>query len=471
MAEKFDMLLRNAVLVDPVNGRNGRFDLGISGGRVAAVGEGLDPARAGEVIDLEGLTAVPGVIDIHVHVSAWLGGGYGHRMMALAGVTTALDVSGPVESVVDMARDHGAGLDLACINYVRPGHTVAGEDPGRDEISRLLDDCMGKGALGFKILGGHYPLTPEASARVIEVANERGAYVAFHAGTTAAGSNIDGVAEAADLAQGHFVHLPHVNSYCRGKVRPPMDEAEEAIAILDAHPNIYSESYLATINGTSAKCSDGAPESVVTGVALKEGGFEASEAGMADAIVAGWALINMPSGGAMVLASGEEALAWWRGQGTDTTVSFRANPPEPRLRLATARRQSGAFAVDCLATDGGGIPRNETVKNGLALVRLDALGIEDFVTKASSNPARILGLPAKGHLGIGADADVTVLDMERLCPVMAIARGRVIMHKGLVVGSGTRMITMAAGEAYVRQAGLDAHVVDAAATPLCRRPA
>ena len=469
MAERFDVLLRGGVVVDPVNGRHGRFDVAVGGGKITAVGEELDAAAA-ETIDVEGLTVVPGLIDLHVHVSAWLGGKFGHRMMALAGVTTALDVSGPIDSVVDIARDFGVGLNLACVNYVRPGHTVDGEDPGTGELETLLDRCLTKGALGFKILGGHYPLTPEATARVIRVASERGAYLAFHAGTTATGSNIEGVAEAAELADGHPMHLAHVNSYCRGKVRPAVTEGEEALSILARHPNICSESYLATINGTSAKCSGGVPESNTTKSCLIEGGFAATEKGMEEAISAGWALLNMVGDGTTVLGSGAAAVRAWRATDTDGTVSFRVNPPEPRLRLATAKRPSGAFAVDCLATDGGGIPRNETAKNGLALVRLEALSMSEFVTKASVNPARILGLGNKGHLGVGADADITVLDVERLCPEMTLARGCVIMRHGNILGSGTRMITTPSGEAAVLDAGLDALVVDPATTPFCRRP-
>ena len=41
------------------------------------------------------------------------------------------------------------------------------------------------GSLGIKLLGGHYPLTSEATARAIEVANQKKAYVAFHAGSLA----------------------------------------------------------------------------------------------------------------------------------------------------------------------------------------------------------------------------------------------------------------------------------------------
>jgi hypothetical protein len=191
--------------------------------------------------------------------------------------------------------------------------------------------------------------------------------VAFHVGTTSHGSNIDGFLQAADLAAGNAVHIAHINSYCRGAVRPYMVETEEAIAALIAHPNLRTENYLSPLNGTSAKCANGAPESRVTQQCLKIGGFPTTEAGFEAAILAGWAEINVEAGGEVALGTGKAAVEYWRQRGTDTTVSFRVNPPEPRLRLATAKRPSGEFVVDCISTDGGGIPRNVIVEMGLAL--------------------------------------------------------------------------------------------------------
>jgi hypothetical protein len=197
--------------------------------------------------------------------------------------------------------------------------------------------------------------------------------------------------------------------------------------------------------------------------------FAATEQGLEDAIMSGWANINQESGGRMVLSVGEKAVAYWRSRKTDVTVSFPVNPEMPRLRLATAKRRGDEFVVDCLITDGGGIPRNVTVASGLCLVKLSALTMEEFVLKTSRNPARILGLVDKGHLGIGADADVSVVDIDRQRPVMSISNGKVIMFKGLVCGTGTRMITTPAGERYIRENGLDTMVVDPAAAPLhCR---
>ena len=454
MAYRYDLLLKNGLVVDPTTQREGIMDLAVRGGQIVEVAPDLDPAQAKELFDTTGLHVVPGIVDLHVHASTWLGGRFAHKMLALAGVTTALDMSGPVDSVLDIARDYGVGLNIACINYVRPGHTVADEDPGESELQNLLEKCLAQGAIGFKLLGGHYPLTPDATARAIAVANRYKAYIAFHAGSKKSGSNIEGFLEAVALAQGHSLHIAHINSYCRGLTRPYMAEAEEAVAALIKSPNIRTESYLSSVNGTSAKCSGGVPESLVTQKCLAIGGFASSEAGMEEAILAGWAQINVEAGGRMILATGPAAVAYWRQKQTDATVGFKVNPPEPRLRLATAKRSSGGFVVDCISTDGGGIPRNVIVEMGLALVKLQALTMQEFVIKASYNPARILGLANKGHFREGADADVTVLDLASQQPVMAIANGQVIMHKGFVCGIGGCIVTTAAGVGYVREKGL-----------------
>jgi len=469
MSYQYDVLLRNGTVVDPANESKGVLDVAIANGKVAEVAQDINFSLAREWFDVKGFHVVPGIIDLHVHTSSWPGGRCSHKMMAEAGVTTALDMAGPIESVLDIARDYGVGLNLACLQYVRAGHTVKGTDPDRGELEELLRRCLERGAIGLKILGGHYPLTPEATARTIEIAIEYGAYMAFHVGTLTKQSTIEGFQEAVELAHGHPIHLAHINSYCRGRVRPYMTETEEAITALENNPNICSESYLSPMNGTSAKCSGGVPESAATGIWLDAGGFPATERGMEEAIMAGWAQVNMEAGGKMVLATGKEAVEWWRQQGTDTTVSFRVNPPEPRIRLVTAKRKTGEFAVDCISTDGGEIPRNVTVEMGLALVKLQALSMEEFVMKTSKNPAKILGLKDKGHLSVGADADITVLDLWSQAPIMSLSSGHVIMHKGHVCGRGCRIITTPAGEAHVREKGLEAIVIDPAVVPLCRR--
>ena len=459
MKINYDTILRNAHVVDPKNRVDDICDIGIIKGSIVDIG-GSVSGVAKEEIDLEGYFVVPGIIDMHVHVSSWLGGRCGHRMLAIAGVTTGLDMAGPIDGVINIAREYGAGLNIACINYIRPGHTVQTADPSRSELRDLMSKSLYSGAIGLKLLGGHFPLTPEATARAIEVAADEGAYIACHAGTLATGSHIEGMREACDLAAGQPLHLAHINSYTRGLIHSAMSEGEDALFLLQKHDNITSESYLSPINATSAKCSDGMPESMQTRTWLKIGGFAATESGLAEAIEAGWALLNEEKDNTVVLSSGRAAVDAWRARGSNLGVSFMANPSEPRLRLATAKSNGGHFIIDALATDGGGIPRNVIVKMGLALVNLEAWSLHEFVEKSSAAPARALGLYSKGHLGIGADADITVLDLERGYPKMSFVAGELIMRDGIVLGCGTRLITTHLGAECARAASIPGPVVE-----------
>lgn len=464
MAYRYDIVLKQGLVADYATDREEIADVGVKDGAIVEIGPELDAGASRECLDARGLVVAPGIVDLHIHASAWLGGKYAHKMLAAQGVTTALDMSGPADSVLEIAKSHGAGLSLATIEYVRPGDTVRDENPGAAELDALLEKTLAKGSIGFKLLGGHYPLTVEATKRAIEAVNRQKAYIAFHAGSLESGSNLNGFLEAVRLADGMPIHIAHANSYCRGAIRSTEEETAAVIEALLANPNVRTESYLSPYNGTSAKCSGGLPESLVTRKCLETGGFAATETGLEEALLAGWAQLNMEAGGEMVLGAGAQAVSYWRERGTDATVSFSVNPPGPRLALAMAKRPSGAFVVDAISTDGGGIPRNVIAEMGLALVKLQALSLREFVCKASYAPAQILGLKNKGKLAAGADADITVLDLERQKPVMAIAAGKVVMYRGFVCGSGTRIVTTERGAANVRRCGLEAIVVDTAAS-------
>lgn len=62
-----DILLRGGRLVDPAGGVDATCDVLIKGGRIEAVGTGLDPGAA-EVIDVDGAVVAPGFVDTHVHL-------------------------------------------------------------------------------------------------------------------------------------------------------------------------------------------------------------------------------------------------------------------------------------------------------------------------------------------------------------------------------------------------------------------
>ena len=109
--------------------------------------------------------------------------------------------------------------------------------------------------------------------------------------------------------------------------------------------------------------------------------------------------------------------------------------------------------VDSISTDGGCIPRNVIIDTGLSLVRFGAITLSEFVVKASVNAARHLRLTSKGHLSEGADADITVLDLDSQKPVMTWCAGRQVLDHGKLLQSGTTFICHPKGKAALEAAG------------------
>ena len=155
---QYDLLIKNGYVVDYASAREGYFDVAVQNGMIAAVESSIGGSAVQE-LDASGKLVLPGLVDSHVHASAWLGGSYAHTMLVKAGVTSALDMSGPGTSVLELAREYGTGLNLATIEYVRPGHTVSSDDPSSAELQQLITKVQRQGSLGIKLLGGHYPLT------------------------------------------------------------------------------------------------------------------------------------------------------------------------------------------------------------------------------------------------------------------------------------------------------------------------
>ena len=70
---RYDLLLKGGHVIDPRNSIDGKMDVAISQGKVAAVASDLPASQAQKVIDLTGLYVVPGLVDIHTHLYATSG--------------------------------------------------------------------------------------------------------------------------------------------------------------------------------------------------------------------------------------------------------------------------------------------------------------------------------------------------------------------------------------------------------------
>jgi len=68
-APRYDLLLKGGHVIDPANHIDSVMDVGVTGGKIAAVEKDIPAVSAGKVVDVSGLYVTPGFIDIHVHVT------------------------------------------------------------------------------------------------------------------------------------------------------------------------------------------------------------------------------------------------------------------------------------------------------------------------------------------------------------------------------------------------------------------
>lgn len=149
-AQEFDLLLKGGHVIDGRNGLSAVRDVGIKDGKIAAVAQRIDAARALKTVDVTGLYVTPGLIDIHVHVYAGTGerGSYAGDNSVYPdgftyrnGVTTVADAGSSgwrnFEDFKDRVIDRSRTRVLAFLNIV--GHGMRG---GRYEQN--MDDMDGK---------------------------------------------------------------------------------------------------------------------------------------------------------------------------------------------------------------------------------------------------------------------------------------------------------------------------------------
>jgi N-acyl-D-aspartate/D-glutamate deacylase len=132
-AARYDLVLSRGRVIDPETGLDAIRDVGVAGGRIAAVSE--TPLTGEEVVDASALVVAPGFIDLHSHSPTPLGQHY----QALDGVTTALELEAgayPVGDFGSRIRDgsrihYGASVGYGSIRLeiksgIRQAHLITG---------------------------------------------------------------------------------------------------------------------------------------------------------------------------------------------------------------------------------------------------------------------------------------------------------------------------------------------------------
>ena len=112
------LVIRNGHVIDPASGRSEKADVQIAGGKIAAVGAGLE---GDETLDATGCVVCPGLVDIHVHFrepgfeaketieTGCLAAAHGGvtTVVTMANTNPPIDHAGMVEFVQRRARENG----------------------------------------------------------------------------------------------------------------------------------------------------------------------------------------------------------------------------------------------------------------------------------------------------------------------------------------------------------------------------
>jgi dihydropyrimidinase len=183
----FDMVIRGSRVVTP--DQVDFADIGITQGRIAAIGNNLGVAR--KVIEAEGLIAMPGGIDSHVHVSQPSGPGIemaddfdsATRAAAFGGTTTILpfclpEGDTPLRQAVDA---YHAKADGACHVDVSFHLIVARTDA--QTLGQDLPALLEAGYTSFKVFMTYegLRLSDGEILQAMELARRHGALVMVHA--------------------------------------------------------------------------------------------------------------------------------------------------------------------------------------------------------------------------------------------------------------------------------------------------
>ncbi len=244
---RLDTVVRGGRVIDPETGFDGIVDVGVTAGRVAAVGPALPDARV--VIDATGRIVTAGFIDLHSHAQTIPS----LRLQALDGVTTALelesgagDVSAAYAQAINEGRPVNVGFSASWAQARM--HVLDGTAP----VGGFLDFCSGMSGTGWQQRASRYELDAILSRlerELTEGALGVGVLVGYAPGT-GRGEYFEVAQLAARASVPTFTHARFKNP------DDPQTSLEGAAEVVAAAAGSGAHMHLCHINSTSLRAID-----------------------------------------------------------------------------------------------------------------------------------------------------------------------------------------------------------------------
>ena len=441
-----DMIIKNGTVVTAES--TFRADIGVKDEKIALIAApGTIQEKAAKEIDAAGRYVMPGLIEPHMHVAAPFGGTIdvldfysASKCGAFGGVTSFMDFSTTVRgmSVMQAVKERLDEMSHAALDYSVHAKFVEANSKVIGEVKELIDF----GVPTFKMFTTYPGVMIEDTdiLRIMDEARRCGGLCGFHAE-----SNPIAEFTREKLAAEGKLDWKYFN-----EAKPNACEAEAVQRILTFAEYLDAPVYFYHLSTKEAVEMVRHAQARGVKVQAETCGHYLTLTKEKNDSPDGINFLMSPP-----LRTDEDRMALW-GALNDGTLSLVNSDNEAFTREQKEsfldRDENGNLIVDFRKPVNGTPGIEERFGLLMNAVNNGTITLNKLVEVGSTNPARVFGCyPQKGCLEVGSDADIVVVDPEKVMPLTAEN-----MHYGLdyslyedVTSKGWPVVTIRRGEVLV----------------------
>ncbi len=380
-----DILIKNARVISPADGLDGKLDILVKDGKISAVERNI--SAEADVINAEGLCAVPGLVDMHVHLrdpgqtakediisgcKAAAAGGV-TSLLAMPNTIPTVDSAKTVKYILDKAKNADSKVYVAAsitkglesreptdLEELKAAGAVGLSDDGRPvENTKFLSDAMKKApALGMTVVAHCEDLFLANGGKINE-------------GEVSARLGVKGIPASAEDC---------------GTAREIALAAAENVPVHICH--VSTKTSVALVRDAKKRGVKVTAETAPHYFSLNEQELLKRDADFR---------MNPP----LRTAADVQAIISGLQDGTLDAIATDHAPHTPEEKSDFVSAPNGSIGMETSFA----VAYTYLVKAGL-------LTLSGLIEKMSVNPSKILGINA-GTLSCGAPADIALIDLNR----------------------------------------------------------